>query len=84
MYYGMIPVAAILMLLKGMVLQLAILCGPILLIGVIVAFICDVAQVGWKPTAKPLQPKFNKLNPLKGFSRIFSSNSLVELVKSIA
>ncbi len=84
MYDGMIPVASILMLLKGMVLQLAILCGPILLIGVIVAFICDVAQVGWKPTAKPLQPKFNKLNPLKGFSRIFSSNSLVELVKSIA
>lgn len=38
----------------------------------------------WKVTTKPLQPKFNKLNPIKGFSRIFSANSLVELLKSIA
>lgn len=84
MYDGMIPVAAILVLLRGMILQLGIICAPILLVGVAIAIICDVAQVGWKPTTKPLQPKFNKMNPIKGFGRIFSANSLVELVKSIA
>ena len=45
--------------------------------------VCDVAQVGWHPTGKPLQPKFNKLNPLSGMKKIFSKNSLVELIKSI-
>mgnify|MGYP000838280896 FL=1 len=48
-----------------------------------VAFLSDVVQVGWKPTGKPLQPKFSKLNPLSGFKRIFSANALVELIKSI-
>ena len=52
-------------------------------LGLVVAFLSDVVQVGWKPTGKPLQPKFSKLNPLSGFKRIFSANALVELIKSI-
>ena len=56
---------------------------PIFIIGYLVAFLSDYIQVQWKPTAKPLQPKLSKLNPLNGFKRIFSVNSLVELVKSI-
>lgn len=48
-----------------------------------VAFVCDVAQVKWRPTSKPMQPKFSKLNPMKGFARIFSPGSLVELLKSV-
>ena len=57
---------------------------PIFIIGYLVAFLSDYVQVHWKPTAKPLQPKLSKLNPLNGFKRIFSVNSLVELLKSIA
>ncbi len=57
---------------------------PIFIIGYLVAFLSDYVQVQWKPTAKPLQPKLSKLNPLNGFKRIFSVNSLVELLKSIA
>ena len=57
---------------------------PIFIIGYLVAFLSDYIQVQWKPTAKPLQPKLSKLNPLNGFKRIFSVNSLVELLKSIA
>lgn len=84
MYDGRVPVASLMVLLRGMVLQLTLICAPVLLVGLIVAVICDIMQVGWKPTAKPMQPKFSKINPLKGFQRIFSSNSIVELVKSIA
>lgn len=40
-------------------------------------------QVGWKPTAKPLQPKFDRLNPVNGFKRMFSMDKLFELVKAI-
>lgn len=43
----------------------------------------NLIQVKWKPTTKPLQPKFNKLSPISGFKRMFSVNSLVELVKSL-
>ena len=47
------------------------------------AFVTNLIQVKWKPTTKPLQPKFNKLSPISGFKRMFSVNSLVELVKSL-
>ena len=69
---------------REMLLQVMIIIAPILIIGFLVAFISDVAQVGWKPTAKPMQPKLNKMNPISGFKKIISVNSLVELVKSIA
>ena len=55
---------------------------PIMLLGLMVAVICDLMQVKWRPTTKPLKPKLSKINPLKGFKRIFSLNSLVELFKS--
>ena len=84
MYDGVIPRAAILVLLRTMIYQTIMICAPVLLVGLVIALICDVAQVRWQPTTKPLQPKFNKINPMKGFQRIFSKNSLVELVKSVA
>ena len=44
---------------------------PISLIGLLVAFVVGVYQVKWKITTKPLKPKPSKLNPIKGFKRIF-------------
>ncbi|MBY0579112.1 MAG: flagellar type III secretion system protein FlhB [Burkholderiales bacterium] len=38
---------------------------------------------GWVFSLKPLQPNFEKLNPMEGMGRIFSLNSLVELGKAI-
>lgn len=64
--------------------EVLLIIAPVLIIGFIVAFVSDVVQVKWKPTLKPLQPKFNKLNPLQGFKKIFSVNAVVELIKSIA
>ena len=83
MYNGNLPIASIHSLIRTMMLQLLIIITPILLVGFIVAFICDLVQVKWKPTSKPLKPKFSKLNPLKGFKRFFSANSIVELIKSL-
>lgn len=83
MYNGDLPVAALQTIVRGMMVQMIIIAAPIFLVGVVVAFVCDVVQVKWKPTAKPLRPKFSKLNPVKGFGRILSANSIMELVKSI-
>jgi len=38
---------------------------------------------GWLFSGKALAPKFSKLNPIKGITRLVSKNSAVELVKSI-
>ena len=56
---------------------------PFLAVAFVVAFIVDLVQVKWKPTSKPLQPKFNKLNPVNGFKKLFGVDKLVELLKSL-
>ena len=83
-WQGYMPEQDIKIVYRNMIFNCVIIIAPILLIGFIVAFVSDVAQVGWKPTSKPLQPKLNKINPISGFKKIFSVNSLMELVKSIA
>lgn len=83
MYNGDLPIASLQVLIRSMMLRLLLIIAPVLLVGVVVAFVCDVVQVKWKPTTKPLQPKFSKLNPIKGFGRLFSANSIMELLKSI-
>ena len=80
---GTSPEREIMLLLQHSATQLLIIMLPIMLIGFLVAFLSDVWQVKWKPTSKTLQPKLSKLNPIKGFQKIFSVNSIVELVKSI-
>ena len=82
-YHGYMPQADVRLLFRKVLLQVLIIIAPLLLLGVLIAFVCDVAQVKWRPTTKPLQPKFRNLNPISGFKKIISVNSLVELIKSI-
>lgn len=58
--------------------------APVFIVGIMCCILINVFQVGWKVTAKPMKPKASKINPLSGFKRIFSKDSLFELVKSIA
>lgn len=58
------------------------------LIGIsFVVFVCAIAGSifigGYNFSKEALQPKFSKLNPIKGIGRIFSLNAIVELVKGI-
>ena len=69
--------------LRGMMLRTLLVMAPFLLVGLVLSFLADYAQIPWKVTGKPLQPKLSKLNPLNGFKRIFSMQSVVELLKSI-
>ena len=63
---------------------LARLVLPFLALNLAVALVGGLAQRGFSFSAKPLVPKFDRLNPAKGFQRMFSSRSLVELLKSLA
>ncbi|MEA1966937.1 MAG: flagellar biosynthesis protein FlhB [Thermodesulfobacteriota bacterium] len=49
----------------------------------VAAFLSNVVQVGFEISWKAIEPKFSKLDPIKGIGKIFSSKSLVEFVKSI-
>ncbi len=71
-------------LIKRYLLKILTIVLPILVAGILVAVILNIYQVKWKPTSKPLRPKFSKLNPISGFKKIISGEKLIELVKSIA
>lgn len=63
--------------------EILLIAGPIMLLALIAAVVIEVAQVKWRPTTKPLQPKMSKINPLSGFKRMFSRDKLFELIKSV-
>ena len=83
MYDGSIQSQTFRALFIQSMLRVLMIIAPFLLTGAFVSFVTNVVQVKWKPTTKPLQPKLNKLNPVSGFKRLFSLNSLVELLKSL-
>lgn len=57
---------------------------PFLATILIMVFLGSFAQFGWLFTLKPLEPKFNKLNPIKGFqNQMLSLNTLAELAKTV-
>lgn len=70
-------------LLMNELLQIVIICAPFFAFGFAITIIITIFQVGWKVTGKPLQPKLDKFNPINGFKRIFSKDSVFELVLSI-
>ena len=71
-------------LLKWNMQNFVFIIGPILIIIMVAGVLANVAQTGGLQfSLHPLSPKWSKLNPLKGFSRIFSKTSLVELFKSV-
>ncbi len=48
-----------------------------------VALLAHMIQVGFLFSAEPLMPKLEKLDPIKGFKKIFSFQSLAETIKGI-
>jgi flagellar biosynthetic protein FlhB len=66
-----------------MLLQMLKSVWPFFLFGVLIALVIGIVQVGWKISTKPLEPKLSKFNPISGFKRIFSKESLFNLVMAI-
>lgn len=70
-------------LLGYVILQLMITALPFWLVGFMIAVVTNIAQVKWVVSAEPMKPKFSKLNPINGFKRIFSKESIFNLLMSI-
>lgn len=83
-YHLEISYNAVYSILIDMVLMSVKLVWHIMLVGFAITIIGYLLQVKWKVTTKPLKPKFSKINPVSGFKRVFSKQSLVNLFKSLA
>jgi flagellar biosynthesis protein FlhB len=58
--------------------------APVLLLTGLAAAITPIALGGWLISAKSLEPKWSKLNPIAGLGRVFSPNGLIQLGMSLA
>ncbi len=67
----------------GVVTNFLSLIAPLLIVLVIASILANLLQSGILFSVETLTPKMSKLNPIQGFSKIFSKKSLVELAKSI-
>lgn len=79
-----ITIPTVMGLMRELIISMLLIMAPFLAVCTVIAIVGDLFQVKWKPTTKPLKPKPEKLSPLKGFKRIFSSQSIANLLKSVA
>ncbi len=57
--------------------------APILIAAFAAGLVTNVVQSGFIFSTKALSPKFDRINPLSGLKRIFSTRTLLDLVKAI-
>lgn len=77
-----ITAANVQVLFVDLVKQGLIILAPIFILVVVVAFIGNYAQIGFMFIGEPLMMKFNKINPIEGFKRIFSLRTVMDFLKS--
>ncbi|TCS42429.1 flagellar biosynthesis protein FlhB [Reinekea marinisedimentorum] len=58
--------------------------SPIFAMLFIAALVAPISMGGWNFSSKAIMPKGSRMNPLSGLKRMFSINSLVELLKGWA
>jgi flagellar biosynthetic protein FlhB len=57
---------------------------PFLAMNLLLALATGFAQRGFSFSTKPLELKFDRLNPAQGFQRLFSTRAVMDLFKSLA
>ncbi|ADC48089.1 flagellar biosynthesis protein FlhB [Alkalihalophilus pseudofirmus OF4] len=68
---------------KEIVMEAAVVLLPIMLVAMVAGVAASYIQVGPLFTTDPLKMKLSKIDPIKGFKRIFSVRAIVELLKSL-
>ena len=57
--------------------------APFLLVLAGVGFFADLLVGGWILSSKPITPDFTRIDPLKGFGKLFSRAALAEIIKAL-
>ncbi|MDH5831368.1 flagellar biosynthesis protein FlhB [Luteimonas sp. M1R5S18] len=63
--------------------KLALPLLPLLFAALAACLLAPMAMGGIRFASKSLQPDFGRLNPIKGFARVYGAESLAELVRSL-
>lgn len=66
------------------VTKFLLLLGPLFLLLAVTALVSPISLGGWVFNMASLAPKAERISIIKGFGKMFSSKSLMELVKAIA
>lgn len=61
----------------------AMILGPFLLVLAAVGLAADLLIGGWVVSARQITPDISRINPAKGFGRLFSKAALAEIVKAL-
>jgi len=69
--------------LMALVVTMVKVLAPLLGAAAVAGIASNVCQVGFNFTLQPLAPDWDRLNPVRGFARIFSKQALVTLAKSL-
>ncbi len=56
---------------------------PFFIFLLLLAFGVNVWQTGWHPTLKPLLPKPERISPIRGLQRLFSTRGLFNVLKAV-
>ncbi len=75
---------AVSQILQESIIEMLLIVLPFFAAGFLAMIAINILQVKWKVTTKPLKPNFGKFNPINGMKRLFSKDSLIELIKSLA
>ncbi|MEL7608372.1 MAG: flagellar biosynthesis protein FlhB [Bacillota bacterium] len=70
-------------LMLNAVLNMFLVILPVLGVAFMAGLVFNYLQVGFLFSTKAMAPKFSRINMLEGFKRIFSKNTLIELLKSL-
>ena len=63
--------------------RLMVILIPLFLPLLILGFVANILQVGFKMSSEAIAPKLDKLSPISGIKRLVSLKGLVELAKSV-
>jgi flagellar biosynthetic protein FlhB len=80
---GIINRETIMQIARHIALNIILFIGPMMIVGATIPLLSSVVQTRGLFTMKPLKPKFSKLNPIKGIKKLFSLQTLVNVVKGL-
>ncbi len=71
------------LLIKNMALTGIKCSAPVFISTILISFLSQVSQIGFIYAPDVLQLKFDRINPINGFQRLFSTRALVEALKGL-
>ncbi len=69
---------------RDILAQTGLLCAGFIVLFMGAIFLSGSLQTQWSMTFKSLKPKIERISPISGLKRLFSSKSLVEFLKGLA